>query len=67
MDEDDWNSEVSTQPGKLSAAWEKHFAWLPVVVNGEKVWLKTVYRRNRYVFDERWGWEYGTIFDVVKQ
>ena len=52
--------------------WESWFAWYPVKINGERVWLKTVYRRR--VGCVRWGrgyffdlasYEYGTIFDVV--
>jgi hypothetical protein len=49
--------------------WTKWFAWRPVTVHGNCVWLKTVYRRciNTYVDMDDWNrYEYGTIFDVLK-
>ena len=48
--------------------WRKWFAWRPVNVHGNRVWLKTVYRRkiNTYVDMDDWArYEYGTIFDVL--
>ena len=48
--------------------WRKWFAWRPVTVHGNRVWLKTVYRRkiNTYVDMDDWArYEYGTIFDVL--
>ena len=48
--------------------WKKWFAWHPVIVHGNRVWLKTVYRRkiNTYVDMDDWArYEYGTIFDVL--
>ena len=50
--------------------WEKWFAWHPVKVHGKHIWLKTVYRRSiiSYVDMDSWKrYEYGTIFDVIKQ
>jgi hypothetical protein len=50
--------------------WEKFFAWRPVKVHNKRVWLKTVYRRciNTYVDYNNWKrWEYGNLFDIVKQ
>lgn len=47
--------------------WKKTFALLPVIVKGEKVWLKYVYKRI-YRFDLTGikQVEYGDIFDVMK-
>jgi len=53
--------------------WESWFAWRPVKVHGQSVWLKTVYRRANAI---EWPhdslssyssptWQYGTIFDVL--
>jgi hypothetical protein len=49
-------------------AWKKWFAWYPVIIHGQKIWLKTIYRRkiNTYVDMDDWArYEYGTIFDVL--
>ena len=50
--------------------WEQWFAWYPVRVHGKHTWLKTVYRRciNSYIDHDNWTrYEYGTVFDIVKQ
>jgi hypothetical protein len=50
--------------------WKQWFAWRPVVLlNGERVWLKKVFRRciNTYVDMDNWKrYEYGSLFDVIK-
>ena len=49
--------------------WQQWFAWRPVKIHGRRVWLKTVYRRciNTYVDYDDWSrYEYGTLFDVLK-
>jgi len=49
--------------------WHKWFAWRPVKVHGKRVWLRNVYRRciNTYVDYDDWSrYEYGTLFDVLK-
>jgi len=47
--------------------WERVFAWRPVRVNGQWYWLREVYRRekNKFVIPHQ-GYEYGTLFDVIK-
>ena len=59
-----------TLPRKVTIGmWNKWFAWYPVKVHGQRTWLKTVYRRkiNTYVDMEDWArYEYGTIFDILK-
>lgn len=48
--------------------WEPVFAWLPVQdIHGSWHWLRRVYRRsrNRMVYPDQ-GWEYGNVFDVLK-
>ncbi len=50
--------------------WKEWYAWRPVKVKDKRVWLKKVYRRviNTYVDQEDWTrYEYGTIFDVLKE
>lgn len=49
--------------------WQSWFAWRPVTVKGQRVWFKTVYRRciNTYVDFDNWKrYEYGDIFDLIK-
>lgn len=49
--------------------WKPWFAWYPVRVHGNRVWLKKIYRRsiNTYVDMDDWSrYEYGTVFDVIK-
>jgi len=62
---------IITVPRKRTIGpWKKWFAWYPVNVNNNRVWLKTVYRRciNTYVDMDDWSrYEYGTIFDVITE
>jgi len=49
--------------------WKPWFAWRPVKVNGQTIWLERIYRRsiNTYVDMDDWTrYEYGTLFDVIK-
>lgn len=48
--------------------WEPMFAWKPVKdIHGKRHWLKKIYRRelNQYVYPPQ-GWEYGNMFDVLR-
>lgn len=39
------------------AQWTRWFAWYPVMMNGERIWLKLVERRVPSHFDEQLqGW-----------
>lgn len=58
--------EFGNQIRDMKGKWQKHFAFIPVEINGTKYWFKTVYRRQNYVNGMSWGWEYGTILDVIK-
>jgi len=49
--------------------WKPWFAWRPVKVKDKRIWMKKIYRRciNTYVDMDDWTrYEYGTIFDVIK-
>lgn len=48
-----------------SRSWQKWFAWRPIVLDGNRIWLKNVYRRKFYAGGIHYGYEYGTIFDVL--
>jgi Fe-S cluster biosynthesis and repair protein YggX len=53
----------------VKGAWNKWFAWRPVKIHGNRVWFKTVYRRQviTYVDMDDWArYEYGTVFDILK-
>ncbi len=48
--------------------WESIFVWKPVKdIHGHWHWLKRLYRRekNRIVWPHQ-GWEFGTVFDVLR-
>ncbi len=48
--------------------WKSVFAWRPRKdIHGRWHWLQRIYRRerNRMVWPSQ-GWEYGTLFDVVR-
>lgn len=50
--------------------WVKWFAWRPVKVNGKITWLKKIYRqeipKTYATYDDWTRYNYGTIFDVLK-
>ena len=47
--------------------WIRVFAWQPVRINKHWYWLRSIYRRerNKYVYPHQ-GYEYGTLFDVIR-
>lgn len=50
--------------------WKPWFAWRPVTIKGNRIWLKKVYRRkiNTYVDHDNWArYEYGDMFDILKE
>ena len=54
----------------ITLPWEKWFAWYPVKVQGKRTWLRTVYRRSVHSYVDMDDWmryEYGTIFDIIKE
>ena len=56
--------------GKVKHPWKKWFAWHPVKINGKRIWMKTIYRKYNWAkstdFPFGEGYDYGTIFDVLK-
>ena len=45
-----------------------YFTWRPVRdIHGQRHWLRKIYRRelNQYVWPPQ-GWEYGTLFDYLR-
>jgi hypothetical protein len=47
--------------------WQPYFAKLPIKIKGKWFWRSTVYRRekNRVVWPKQ-GYEFGTVFDVLR-
>lgn len=41
--------------------WQLWFAWYPVYINGECIWLDCVYRRKRIIIQER---KYSPVYKV---
>jgi hypothetical protein len=67
-----YDSGVSAGPPPLirPQSWEQVFAWLPVHIHGKRKWLTKVWRREIVVYGDRKNepprYEYGTLFDVIK-
>jgi hypothetical protein len=61
----DSKSKMITPKWYPAAAWKKHFALLPVYIDGKWYWFTHVYKRYRYY---RGGSdiEFGTILNVLK-
>lgn len=68
--------DLMAAKGKLKkpALWEPWFAWHPVKIGDQRVWLKRIYRRvvpygtyaNIMSGSSSIEYEYGTIFDVIR-
>lgn len=51
-------------------SWEQWFAWYPVKVKGKRRWLTKVCRRVRMHREDvniYAGYEYGDLFDVLRE
>ena len=49
-------------------AWQKWWAWRPVKIDDQRIWLKSIYRRKitKFVDNEQWSYyQYGTIFNIL--
>jgi hypothetical protein len=49
--------------------WQPWFAWHPVRLGRQWVWLKRIYRQqlNTYVDHDDWArYRYGTVLDILK-
>lgn len=64
----DWYVKVDNARHKHSQ-WRKWWAWRPVKdIHGQWHWAKTVYRRDfSDVLTRYEKYEYGTLFDVLKE
>ena len=39
---------LTTEGWRSQGPWETWFAWYPLMINGQSVWLRTVERRCQY-------------------
>lgn len=57
-------------PGdRIYGPWTTWFAWHPTKLNGKRVWLRNVYRRQSWLFAfirSPVRNEYGTLLDILK-
>ncbi len=63
VDDVSWNGWRGVQ-----GPWQPVFAWRPRKdIHGAWHWMRRIYRRekNRIVWPPQ-GWEYGTVFDAIK-
>ena len=42
-----WQTETFNEKQKRLAQWRPWFAWRPIMIGNERVWLERVYRRYR--------------------
>lgn len=54
-----------SEPAPL-APWVQWFAWYPVTVKGKRKWLTRVWRRQKESCTNKKSYEYGTLFDVMR-
>ena len=46
--------------------WHKHFAWRPIKIHGENVWLETIMRRGHRVGNRKYEWQYtNSLLDII--
>ena len=69
-----WHELLKTNFADMTVAspWTKKFAWLPVTIQGKRVWFKPYYARIvtkgfTPIGNIERKREYGTIFDVLKE
>lgn len=67
-----WRSETFNEKRKRLETWRPWFAWRPVMIDNERVWLEWIYRRTKVhcgsFGDTLYETEYGdTMFILKKQ
>lgn len=64
-----WNYESLDQKAKRLAKWQKWFAWYPIRIGNNKVWLETVYRRYKVYYgpgEEVWEVQYTDMMGLLQ-
>lgn len=66
-----WKAETFQEKKTRLGTWRKWFAWHPVVVDGERVWLEWIYRRTRIynggMGDTLYETEYADTMSILKK
>lgn len=58
---------TNTCSARVPTAWKKTFAWIPVTVKNKRYWLKSMYKRKKFLSasGNTSITEYGDIFDLL--
>ena len=66
-----WRTETYKERKERLEQWRPWFAWLPVVIDGERVWLEWVYRRTKIYHggmgDTLYETEYADSMSILKK
>lgn len=52
-----WRTETFNEKSKRLLTWRRWFAWRPVMIDNERVWLEWIYRRTKVY--------YGGLGDII--
>lgn len=66
-----WHTETFSEKCKRLETWRSWFAWRPVVINNERVWLEWIYRRTKVycggMGDVMYEVEYADTMSILKK
>ena len=64
-----WRTETWNEKCKRLGTWRKWFAWYPVMIDNEKVWLEWVYRRTKVYngIDTLYETEYTDVMSILRK
>ena len=65
-----WRSETYEEKKKRLETWRPWFAWRPVMIDNERVWLEWVYCRTKCYFgpdDIHYSKEYADTMSILKK
>ena len=55
-----WNTETFAEKCKRLETWRPWFAWRPVVIDNERIWLEWIFRRTKVY----WGGGGDVMYEV---
>jgi hypothetical protein len=66
-----WKTETQEERDYRLRQWKRWFAWRPVVIDGERVWLEYVYRRTKVYYggmgDTLFETEYADLVSMLRK
>lgn len=66
-----WKTETIQERDKRLKKWQRWFAWYPVRIDGQRVWLEYVYRRTTVYYggmgDTLFETEYADLLTMLKK